>query len=103
MSIRSSAGFIESLQMIFSQYTETCELIPDYPRIGGEDIKYLAKNSIRNILHANIDVHNRIIISEIPADGIKCIEELKSNCVNMTFANKSRYDRVFQQVTYKGG
>ena len=30
-------------------------------------------------------------------------EKLQSNCVNMTFADKSRYDRTFQQVTHKGG
>ena len=30
--------FIESLKMIFSQYTETCEVILDYPKIGGDDI-----------------------------------------------------------------
>ena len=31
--------FLQSLQMIFSQYTETCEVLIDYPRIGGEDIE----------------------------------------------------------------
>ena len=30
--------FIESLEMIFSKYTETCEVITDYPKIGGDDI-----------------------------------------------------------------
>ena len=30
--------FVESLEMIFSQYTETCEVILDYPKIGGDDI-----------------------------------------------------------------
>ena len=34
--------FVESLEIIFSQYTETCEVIPDYPKIGGDDI--LKKN-----------------------------------------------------------
>ena len=36
-------------------------------------------------------------------DGIKCIETLKSHCANMTFADKIRYDRTFQQATHKGG
>ena len=36
-------------------------------------------------------------------DGIKCIQKLQSHCANMTFADKSRYDRTFQQVTHKGG
>ena len=35
-------------------------------------------------------------------DGIKCIEKLQSHCANMTFADKSRHDRTFQQVTHKG-
>ena len=30
---------VELLEMIFSQYTETCELLIDYPKIGGNDIK----------------------------------------------------------------
>ena len=53
-------------------------------------------------MHANIDVHIRILIAEFPVDGIKCIEKLQSHCANMTFSDKSRYDRIFQQVTHKG-
>ena len=30
--------FVESLEMILSQYTETCEVLLDYPKIGGDDI-----------------------------------------------------------------
>ena len=54
-------------------------------------------------MHANIDVHSRRLIAEFPGDGIKCIEKLQSHCANMTFSDKSRYDRIFQQVTHKGG
>ena len=54
-------------------------------------------------MHANIDVHNRRLIAEFPKDGIKCIEKLQSHCANMHFADKSRYDRNFQQVKHKGG
>ena len=61
--------------MIFYQYKETCEILLDYPRIGGENIKELSKNAIRNLLHANIDVHSIILISEFPGDGIKFIEK----------------------------
>ena len=93
----------ESLEMIFSQYTDTCEVIIDYPKIGGDDIEDYARNTISNPLHANIDVHSRRFIAEFPMDGIKCIEKLQSHCANMTFADKSRYDRTFQQVTHKGG
>ena len=94
--------FVESLEMIFSQYTKTCEVILDYPKIGGSDIEDYAKNAIRNLLHTNIDVHRRRLIAEFPKDGIKCIEKLQSHCANMTFADKSIYDRTFQQVTHKG-
>ena len=95
--------FEESLEMIFSQYTETCEVLLDYPRIGGEDIECFSKKAIRNILHANIDVHIRILIAEFPMDEIKFIEKLQSHCANMTLADKNRYDKIFQKVTHKGG
>ena len=55
--------------MIFSQYNETCELLLDFPKIGGWDIKYYVEKEIRNILHANIDVH----IIMLSADGVLCI------------------------------
>ena len=48
--------------MIFSQYRETCEVLLDYPKIGGDDvIEDYAKKDISNLLHANIDVHNRTL------------------------------------------
>ena len=89
--------FIDSLDMIFSQYRETCEVLLDYPKIGGDDvIEDYAKKAIRKLLHASIYVHRRILIAEFPKYGIKCIEKLQSHCANMTFADKSRYDRTFQ-------
>ena len=60
--------------MIFSQYTETCKVITDYPKIRGDDIEDYAKKDKRNILHENIDVHIRILIAELSMDGIKSIE-----------------------------
>ena len=51
----------------------------------------------------NSCVHNRRLFAEFPEDGIKCMEKLQSHCANMNFADKSRYDRIFQQVTHKGG
>ena len=30
--------FVELLDMIFLQYKETCEVLIDYPKIGGDDI-----------------------------------------------------------------
>ena len=36
--------FVESLDMIFSKYKGTCEVLQDYPKIGGDDIiEYYAK------------------------------------------------------------
>ena len=63
--------------MIFLQYTQTCEVIIDDPKIGGDDIEDYTKKAIRNLLHANIDVHSRRLIAEFPMDGIKCIEKLQ--------------------------
>ena len=88
--------------MIFSQYRETCEVLLDYPKIEEDDVKDYAKQAIRNLLHANIDAHSRRLIFEFPKDGVKCIENLQSHCANMTFADKSIYDRTFQQVTHIG-
>ena len=89
--------------MIFSQYRETCKVLVDYPEIGGGGVEDYAKKAIRNLLYADSDVHSRRLIAEFPKDGIKCLEKLQSHCANMTFADKSRYDRNFQQVTHKGG
>ena len=66
-------------------------------------IEGYAKNAIRKLLHANIDVHSRRLIAEFPKYGIKYIEKLQSYSANMNFSNKSRYDSNFQQVTHKGG
>ena len=81
--------FVESYEMIFSQYTETCEVLIDYSKIGGDNIiEDYAKKAIRNFLHANIDVHSRRLIAEFPRDVIKCIDKLQSHCANMAFAEK---------------
>ena len=63
--------FVESLETIFSQYTEICEVIIDYPKIGGDDIEDYSKKAIGNILYADIDVHSRRLIAEFAKDGIK--------------------------------
>ena len=54
---------VETLEMIFYQYKETYEVLLDYPKIGGENIKYFVKKVIRNLLHANIDVYRRRLIA----------------------------------------
>ena len=62
----------------------------------------IMKKAIRNLLHAYIDGHIKRLIAEFPKYGVKRIEKLQSHWANMTFSNKSRYDRTFQQVTHKG-
>ena len=64
--------------MIFSQYTETCEVLLDYPKIGGDDvIEDYAKKAIRNLLHTKTVVRSRRLIAEYPKYGIKCIEKIQ--------------------------
>ena len=71
--------------MMFPQYKETCEVLQDYPKIGGDNIKYFVKKAIRNILHANIDVHSRRLIAEFPRDGVKCIAKIQLHCAKHDF------------------
>ena len=79
-------AFVESLDMIFSQYRETCQVLLDYPKIGGNDvIEDYEKEAIMNLLNFNIDVHSRRLIAEFPKYGIKRIEKLQSHCANMIF------------------
>ena len=53
-----------------------CEVLLDYPKIGGGDLKYFVKKVIRNILRTNIDVHIRMFIDELAGDGAKFISKL---------------------------
>ena len=69
--------------------------------IGGGGIKYHVKKATSNLPHANIDVHSRRLVTELPIYGAKFISKLQSNCANMTFSDKSRYDWIFQKVTHK--
>ena len=64
--------FLESLDIIFSQYKETCEVFLDCPKIRGDDtIEDYSKKATRNLLYANIYVRSKILIAEFPKDGIK--------------------------------
>ena len=57
-------------------------------------LKIMKKKAIINLLHANIDVYSRRLIAEFPKYGIECIVKLQSHCANMTFADKSRYEKT---------
>ena len=89
--------------MIFPEYKEACEALLDYPKIGGESIKEFAKDTIRNLFHTYIDIRIRRLVAEFPGDGVKSIAKIQSHCTNMNVSDKSRYDRIFQQFTHKGG
>ena len=43
----------ESLEMIFSRYTESFEVPLDNSKVGGENIEDFAKKDIMNIFHEN--------------------------------------------------
>ena len=60
--------------MIFSQYKETCEVFLYYPKIGDEDLTDYVKNTIRNLLHANIYVQSRMFIDEFLGDGVNVFQ-----------------------------
>ena len=95
--------FIDSLDMIFSQYRETCEVLLDYPKMGGANVKDDAKQTIRKLLHANSDVHSRRLIAKFPKYEIKCIEKLQSHCANMNFLIKVDMTGPFSKVYIKEG
>ena len=88
---------------MFSHYKETCEVLLDYTKIGGDNIKHYVKKAIRNLLHSNIDSHSRWLIVGFPGDGIKCISKIQSHFAKMTFADKSIDDRLFHKVTHQEG
>ena len=85
-------------QKYFSQYKENCEELIDCPTIGGGDIKDNFMKAIKNILNSNIYFHSRKLIAELPTNGVKCISKLQYNYENTKFSDRSRYDRLFQQV-----
>ena len=89
--------------MIFSKYKETFEVLLDYPKMGGGNIKDFVKKVLRNLLHPYIDVYSRTLIDEFPGDGVKYIEKLQSHGANMIFSDKSRYDRIFNTSHIKDG
>ena len=92
---------MESLEMIFSHYKETSEVLLDHQTIGGEDIKYYVKKSIMNLLHANIDFHIIMLIDELAVHWVKFPSKIQSHCANMNFSDKSRYDRISRRFHTK--
>ena len=105
MRIHYSVGFIFLLllnhwKLYFHSIRKNCEVLLYYPTIVWEDIKDYVKKAIGDLLHTNIDVRSRRLISEFPVDGVKCISKHQYNCANMTFSEKSIYERFFQQFKH---
>ena len=75
-------------RLIFCQYTGRCEVLIDYTKLGGDNIKYNVNKAISNLLHVNIDVDIIIVIAEFPVYGIKCISKLQPIFANMIFLTK---------------
>ena len=50
-----------------------------------------------------IDAHIQRLIDEFPRDGEQDISRFKPQWANITFADRSRYNIMFQQVLHKGG
>ena len=89
--------------MIFSQYTETCEVIIDDPKIGWDDIEYYEKKAIRNISHAKNWCTHHKIDCWVPNDWNKVHQKLQSHCANMTFSEKVDMTGIFNSSHIKGG
>ena len=53
-------------------------------------------------MHTYIYTHSQILIDEFPGDGVKAISRLQYQCANMNYADKSRYNIMFQKVVQKG-
>ena len=54
-------------------------------------------------MHAYIDSHSQILIDDFPVYGLQAISRFQSQCANINFDEKRKYNRMFQQVVYKGG
>ena len=78
-------------------------LLMEYPSIRGEEFPYYAKKAIWNLLYEYIDTYSQSLIDEYPVDGVQAITTFHYQCSNMTFADKSRYNILFQRVIYKVG
>ena len=73
----------------------------DYPYIRGEEIPDYAKGDSCDPLHEYIDSHIQILIDEYLGGVVQAISIFQSQCVNMDFADQSRYNRIFQRVVQK--
>ena len=78
-------------------------LLMNYPSTRGEEIPDYDKKFTWNLLREYIDAHSQILVDECPGDLVQSISIVQPQCANMTFADQSRYNRMFQQLVHKGG
>ena len=54
-------------------------------------------------MHAYIDVDGQRLTEIFPGYRVPATSRLQSQCANTTFADQSRYNRLFQKVMHKQG
>ena len=69
----------------------------------GRGVTDYSKQSTWNLLHSYIDEHSKKLIDEYSGDVAEAITIFQSQCSNMNFSDKIRYNRQFQQVVHKIG
>ena len=89
------------LKIILPKFEKTYMLLMYYLSIRGKDLPDYSKNSTWNLLHLYIDLHCQNIIDEYPGYGVQAISIFKYQCADMTFYDKSIYNRTFQKVIHK--
>ena len=84
--------------MILPQYKETCKLLPDLPKIGGENMKYFVKIPL-----GNIDGHSRKLIAELPGDGVNLLKNCNHIVPTKLFLEKVGMIGFFNKSDLKEG
>ena len=68
----------------------------EYLSIEEDEMKDDSKQAAWDLLNAYINAHSNSSIDEYPEDGVEAITILQSQCANLTFSDKGRYNRQFQ-------
>ena len=92
-----------SFTIVLSQFKQTSMLLIDHTYIRGDDLTDYAMEATRNLLYAYIDAHILKLIYEYLGYVVQAIMILQLKCANMNFSDKSKCNRLFQQVLHKEG
>ena len=74
-----------------------------YLSITGYYLPEYNKQATWDLLHVYIDAHSQMLIDEYPRGCLQAITILQSQCENMNFSDKSRYNWLFHKVVHQGG